>query len=146
MFYVFLGSGEQSPHLSQIAEAVGGVCAPPCGMGHSQGCHNRRFWMKITVRTSSGRPPAFAFPPRTRFYPRTGFTVHGCSKNPSARTRCCVHADARRNKKKLYFFWVVVAGLEREKFSVFGIPKIPKLPKFPELHGRSREKKKVFSA
>jgi hypothetical protein len=59
---------------------------------------------------------------------------------------------------------VVVAGLEKERifsifnfqFSIFGfqfsipkIPKIPKLPKLPELrglHGRSREKKKVFSA
>jgi hypothetical protein len=56
---------------------------------------------------------------------------------------------------------VVVAGLEREKkfiiynlqFSVFGfrfsipkIPELPELPKLPELRGRSREKKKVFSA
>jgi hypothetical protein len=52
---------------------------------------------------------------------------------------------------------VVVAGLEREKkftiynfrFSIPKIPKIPELPEFPELHrlrGRSREKKKIFSA
>jgi hypothetical protein len=55
---------------------------------------------------------------------------------------------------------VVVAGLEREeKFTIynflFSIPKIPEIPEIPELpelpellelHGRSREKKKVFSA
>jgi hypothetical protein len=39
----------------------------------NQGCHKERFWRKITVRTSSGRPPASAFIPRTRFYPQTGF-------------------------------------------------------------------------
>jgi hypothetical protein len=40
-----------------------------------QGCHKRRFWRKITVRTSfsSGRPRASAFTLRTRFYPWTGF-------------------------------------------------------------------------
>jgi hypothetical protein len=48
---------------------------------------------------------------------------------------------------------VVVASLEREKFSIFNfrfsIPKIPELPELPELRGlrgRSREKKKVFLA
>jgi hypothetical protein len=49
---------------------------------------------------------------------------------------------------------VAVAGLEREKkisifnfrFSIPKIPKIPKIPELPELRGRSREKKKVFSA
>jgi hypothetical protein len=55
---------------------------------------------------------------------------------------------------------VVVAGLEREKkftiynfrFSISKIPKIPKTPELPELpelrrlRGRSRKKKKVFSA
>jgi hypothetical protein len=46
---------------------------------------------------------------------------------------------------------VVVAGLEREnQFSIFNfrfsIPEIPELPELPELRGRSREKKKVFSA
>jgi hypothetical protein len=51
---------------------------------------------------------------------------------------------------------IVVAGLEREKFfsifhfqfSVFN-PPTPELPELPELRGirgRSREKKKVFSA
>jgi hypothetical protein len=61
-----------------------------------RGCHNGRFWMKITIRTSSGRSPASAFTPRTRFYPRTGFTVRGHGKNPSARTLgcCCVRVDA----------------------------------------------------
>jgi hypothetical protein len=47
---------------------------------------------------------------------------------------------------------VVVAGLEREKFfsifnfqfSIFGFRF--SIPKIPELRGRSREKKKVFSA
>jgi hypothetical protein len=61
--------------------------------------------MKITVRTSflsglprtsSGRPPASAFTPRTRFYPRTGFTVRGPSINPFARTLGCIRADMAR--------------------------------------------------
>jgi hypothetical protein len=34
--------------------------------------------------------------PQTRFYPRTGFTVHGRGKNPSARTLGCVHVDMAR--------------------------------------------------
>jgi hypothetical protein len=34
MFYVFSGSGKRSPRLSGIAEVVGGICAPSCGMGH----------------------------------------------------------------------------------------------------------------
>jgi hypothetical protein len=48
---------------------------------------------------------------------------------------------------------VVVAGWKRgEKIFWFSIPKIPKIPEFlefpefPKLHGRSREKKKVFLA
>jgi hypothetical protein len=44
---------------------------------------------------------------------------------------------------------VVVAGLEREKKIYnfrFSIPKIPELPELYGLHGRSCEKKKVFSA
>jgi hypothetical protein len=65
-----------------------------------------------------------------------------------------------REKKKTNFFLffiflVVVAGLGREKFfsifnfqfSVFGFRfLIPKLPELRGLRGRSREKKKVFSA
>jgi hypothetical protein len=51
----------------------------------------------------------------------------------------------------LNFFFVVVAGLEREKkFTIFGfrfsIPEILELPELRGLRGRSREKKKVFSA
>jgi hypothetical protein len=45
------------------------------------------------------------------------------------------------------------AWKEREKFTIynfrFSIPKIPEIPELPELRrlrGRSREKKKVFSA
>jgi hypothetical protein len=46
---------------------------------------------------------------------------------------------------------VVVAALEREKkISIFGfrfsIPEIPEIPELCGLHGRSRKKKKVFSA
>jgi hypothetical protein len=53
--------------------------------------------MKITVQTSfpSRRPPASAFTPPTRFYPRTGFTVRGRDKNPSLRMQPSVRADAR---------------------------------------------------
>jgi hypothetical protein len=53
-----------------------------------QGCHNGRFWMKITVRTSfsSGRPPAAAFTPRTGFYrPRS-------------------QKKKKKKKKKFFFF------------------------------------------
>jgi hypothetical protein len=77
----------------------------------------------------------------------------------SVRTLGCVHADATNKINKFFYFFyffflVVVADLEREKkFTIynfrFSIPKIPKLPKLPELYGlrgRSREKKKVFSA
>jgi hypothetical protein len=46
-------------------------------------------------------------------------------------------------QKKIFFFWVVVAGLEREKklsifnfrFSIPKIPKTPKIPEIPELRG-----------
>jgi hypothetical protein len=53
-----------------------------------------------------------------------------------------------KNKKiKNIFFSVFVAGLEREKFTIFGFRfSIPKLPELHGLHRRSREKKKVFSA
>jgi hypothetical protein len=52
---------------------------------------------------------------------------------------------------KKIFFLVVVAGLEREKkFTIynfrFSIPEIPEIPELRGLHGRSREKKKVFLA
>jgi hypothetical protein len=67
----------------------------------------------------------------------------------SVRTR-----EKNKNKNKIIFifnfFWVVVAGFEREKFIIFGfrfsIPKLPKLPELRGLHEWSREKKKVFSA
>jgi hypothetical protein len=46
---------------------------------------------------------------------------------------------ARKEGKKYFSF----------RFSIPKIPKIPRIPEFPEfpeLHGRNREKKKVFSA
>jgi hypothetical protein len=43
---------------------------------------------------------------------------------------------AVKEGKKYFSFW----------FSIPKIPKIPKFPEFPGLRGRSREKKKVFSA
>jgi hypothetical protein len=53
-------------------------------------------------------------------------------------------------KNKIKFFGSCCRLGKREDFFnfQFSIPKIPKLPKLPEfrgLHGRSREKKKVFS-
>jgi hypothetical protein len=45
------------------------------------------------------------------------------------------------------------AWKEKKKFTIFGflfsipeIPELPELPELPGLRGRSREKKKVFSA
>jgi hypothetical protein len=76
-----------------------------------QGCHNGRFWMKTTIRTSfpsgrprmsSGRPPASAFTPWTWFYPRTGFTVHRRGKNPSAQTRPNVRANMGRPRGRTH--------------------------------------------
>jgi hypothetical protein len=60
--------------------------------------------------------------------------LRGCSKNKKKKkfgSRCQLE-----KRKKNFDFW----------FSISKIPKIPKLPKLPKLHGRSREKKKVFSA
>jgi hypothetical protein len=80
-----------------------------------QGCHNGRFWMKITVPTSA----------RVHIYPADAvFTVRGRSKNR-------IRADAEAKKIFFFFFWVVVAVLKREKrISVFN-PKIPKIPQLP---------------
>jgi hypothetical protein len=76
----------------------------------------------------------------------------------SVRTPCPHKREKKLKIKKIKIkkkkILVVFADLERENlFSIFNfrfsIPKIPKLPKHPELRrlcGRSREKKKVFSA
>jgi hypothetical protein len=54
---------------------------------------------------------------------------------------------SEKNNNNNNNFLVVVAGWKRrEKIFQFSIPKIPKFPELPELRGRSREKKKVFSA
>jgi hypothetical protein len=69
------------------------------------------------------------------------------------RKQSAVRADARKKFIFIFSLFFFVAGLEREKFTIFGfrfsIPKIPKIPQLPELRGlrgQSREKKKVFSA
>jgi hypothetical protein len=56
--------------------------------------------VKFTVRMSfsSGHPRTSVFTPRTRFYPRTVFTVH-VGENPSARTLGCVRAGQERGKE-----------------------------------------------
>jgi hypothetical protein len=97
----------------------------------------------------SGRSPASAFTPRTRFYPQTGFTVRGHDV-ASARTR---------EKKniiifyflffyffliffKFFYFLVVVASFEREKkirFSVFN-PQTPQTPQTPRAPRASQAK------
>jgi hypothetical protein len=116
---------------------------------NDHGCHHGRFWMKIPVRTSfssggprtsPGRPPASTFTTRTRFYPWTGFTVHGHGKNLSARKR-------EKNKKIYIFFFGTCCRLGKRE--IFGFRFRFPIPKLPELHGlceQSREKKKVFSA
>jgi hypothetical protein len=65
----------------------------------------------------------------------------GC---PRGREKINKNLNLNLNKKIL----VVVAGLEREKkFTIFGFRfSIPELPELHGLCGRSREKKKVFSA
>jgi hypothetical protein len=81
--------------------------------------------MKITVQTSA----------RVRNYP-----------TDAAKIRPCGHACSKKNKKKIKINLVVVAGLKREKKN-FGFRfSIPKIPELRRLCGRSREKKKVFSA
>jgi hypothetical protein len=55
---------------------------------------------------------------------------------------------SKKRKKKIFFFFfwlLLLAGKEGKKYFNFRFS-IPKIPKFPELRGRSREKKKVFSA
>jgi hypothetical protein len=54
-----------------------------------QGCHNGRFWMKMSVRTSAG----------VRIYPRTRVDMHRAATGPRGRgkasVRACGYADAR---------------------------------------------------
>jgi hypothetical protein len=56
-----------------------------------------------------------------------------------------------KKRKKRNFNFFLVVGKERKKmfdfwFSIPKIPKFPELLELPGLRGRSREKKKVFSA
>jgi hypothetical protein len=73
-----------------------------------QGCLNGRPTVKFTVQTSfsskrqrtlSGRPRAFPFPPRMRFYTRMVLTVR-VGKNPSTRTLDCVCTDAPQHLRR----------------------------------------------
>jgi hypothetical protein len=104
-------------------------------------------WTPMSARTQSNvRADASPSPP-----------LPSPSLPPSLPPLCCPRRREKKIKKLKKNILVVVAGLEREKkISIFNfrflipkipkIPKLPKLPKLPELRGRSREKKKVFSA
>jgi hypothetical protein len=67
---------------------------------------------------------------------------------PSLPPLYCPRRCEKIKLKKINFFLVVVAGLERENFfTIFGFRfSIPKIPELRGLCGRSHEKKKVFSA
>jgi hypothetical protein len=109
----------------------------PCGRDFTRGRILPSTLVKIRPR---GHIPASARTWRVR----TDATQH-----PS-----CVRADADAKIIIIIIFFVffvlvVVAVMKREKKKFgfrFSIPKIPKIPKPPKLRGRSREKKKVFSA
>jgi hypothetical protein len=67
----------------------------------------------------------------------------------------CRWLEKIKNKNKILFFLVVVAGWKKGQkifqFSVFNPqdPRVPRVSEFPELcglRGRSHEKKKVFLA
>jgi hypothetical protein len=96
----------------------------------TQGCHNGRFLMKITIRTSVDVVRRSA---HVRIYPTDAVLP--------------ADADAREKKtkqKKIIYFWQLLHAWRKKKFGFrFSIPKIPEIP---EIRGRSREKKKVFSA
>jgi hypothetical protein len=103
----------------------------------------------------SGRPPASAFTCGRGFTHGRGKNCVRAVKKSRPRGHALRGYGPVRTRKKFkilfIYFFVVVAGLEREKkFTIFGfrfsIPKIPELPKLRGLCGRSREKKKVFSA
>jgi hypothetical protein len=77
------------------------------------------------------------------------------SPPPSPPPSPLLSTRTRKNNFQFLFFLVVVAGLEREKqftiynfrFSIFDFRfLIPELLELRGLRGRSREKKKVFSA
>ena len=66
-----------------------------------QACHNGRFWMKISVRTSfssirlrtsSVRPSATAFTPRTRIYSRISFYSPWTHHYVHTKNRVCTNA------------------------------------------------------
>jgi hypothetical protein len=92
-----------------------------------QGCHNGRFWMKITVE----RP----FRSDIRLRPHLPYGRHPAS----VQTQSAVRADAGAKKKYIFFFLVVVAVLKKEKkISVFGFQS-PRSPRSPSSAGFASE-------
>jgi hypothetical protein len=113
-----------------------------------QGCHNGRFWMKITVRTSA----CVRIYPADVVLPADGFLPSADATRVRVDTvRPCGHGLLSAQKQKtnlfIYLFLVVVAVLKREKkISVFGFqsPRSPRSPRSPGFASEVARRRRFF--